>query len=307
MDHDTILDSLEIETSPFSLCELTPRGRLAMPRSQIASLHYILAGRGSLHVAGRPAQPVAAGDLVLVPAALRHALGAEDGAFVTLAQCRPAALGLRHHRVAADDDAGDAAGGAGLSVLCAYARLGLRGAGPVIDLLRAPIIETGTGGGVSARALDLLIAELSNPGPGSRAMIRTLLMECLIDLLRRRIGSGDPTLAWIGALGDRRLWPALAAMLDAPGAGHSVEDLAARVAMSRSRFAERFRSAFGAGPMEILRGLRLQHAARLLAESDAGVARVAELAGYASRSHFTQAFTEGFGITPARFRHEARR
>lgn len=275
-----------------------------MPRSQYASLHYVLSGRGTVHIAGLSPAPVGEGDLVLVPAALSHTLDADDGAYVSLANCRPAVLGLQHHLIGTDG--AESTSSAALVVLCAHLTLGLRGAGSVIDLLRTPLIEAGQGNRIADRALSQMIGELTEPKLGSRAMIRTLLLECVIDVLRRRIVANDESVAWIVALADRGLWPVLRAMLDEPGAAHTVENLADRVAMSRSRFAERFQRSFGTGPMEMLRGLRLQFAARLLLEGDAGVARVAELAGYSSRSHFTEQFEARFGRPPGRFRRESK-
>ncbi|MDZ4096113.1 MAG: AraC family transcriptional regulator [Paracoccaceae bacterium] len=300
MEDDQIFDAMTVETAPFSLCELAPSSTMAMPKSREATMHYVLSGQGRVLLAGLDPQALGAGDLVLVPAAQSHRLQADDGGFVRLADCQPAALGLMHHR---DDPANPVKG---LTVLCAHVTLGLRGAGPVIDLLRAPLIETSTQGSAASHALDRLTDELAHPMLGSRAMIRTLLLQCVIDLLRRKMTVGDPSVAWLMALRDRRLWPVLRAMLDAPGAAHSVESLADRAGMSRTRFADRFRDSFGKTPMEVLRGLRLQFAARQLLETDAGIARVAELAGYASRSHFSQQFEEVFGSAPGRFRQHAK-
>jgi AraC-like DNA-binding protein/quercetin dioxygenase-like cupin family protein len=297
MHHDSILDALAMESEPFALCELAPHGRLPMAAGPSATLHYVLSGAGEFAVTGRTPIALETGALVLVPAGLRHSLTGKAGAPVTLAACQPATVGLRHYR--------SGAAGEGIAVLCGRVTLGLRGAGAVVDILRAPLVEPAAGAGVPGRALDLVVGELAEPQLGSRAMIRTLLLECLIDLLRRRLAADDPALAWMPALVDRRLWPALQAMLDDPGGAHSVESLAGRVAMSRSRFAERFQQAYGSGPMALLRELRLVQAARLLAESDAGIDRVAELSGYASRSYFSQQFEARFGRSPGRFRRDA--
>jgi AraC-like DNA-binding protein len=298
---DLVFDAMVVEMESFFLCELAPRGWLTMPRSGRASLHYVLAGNGGLHVPGQLPIAIQAGDLVLVPAGQSHSLGAADGAFVSLANCQPAALGLQHHRVMEGADTPVP----GLVVLCAHFTVGLRGAGPVIDLLRKPIVERGQETLVAKHAIDLIVGELRHPGLGGRAMIRALLLQCLIDTLRHRVVAGDQAVAWIPALSDRRLWPALSAILDAPGALHTVESLAERVGMSRSRFAERFHRSFGSSPMEIVRGLRLQFAARLLLESDAGIARVAQRSGYSSRSHFSQQFEVMFGKSPGRYRKDA--
>ena len=195
MHHDAILDALEVETAPFSLCELTPRGRLFMPRSPLASLHYVLSGSGSVHITGQAVRPIGEGDLVLVPAARSHFLAADEGAYVTVAECRPAELGLSHHRPDVADSA-SAPMPVALVVLCAHVTLGLRGAGPVIDLLQSPLLEAQRDNPVADRALALMIDELVTPRLGGRAMVRTLLLECVIDMLRRRMEGQDASVAW---------------------------------------------------------------------------------------------------------------
>lgn len=301
---EAVFDAMTVETEPFSLCELAPRGWLTMPHSSMASLHYILGGSGALYVSGQAPITVQTGDLVLIPAGHHHSLAAADGAFVYLANCQPAALGLQHHRLM---DEPNVEPSTGLAVLCAHFTVGMRGAGPVIDLLRKTLIERGQKTPTANHAIDLIVAELREPRLGSRAMIRVLLLQCLIDTLRRRVMAGDQAVAWFLALSDRRLWPALSAVLEAPGAPHTVESLAERVGMSRSRFSERFHSSFEASPMEIVRGLRLQFGARLLLETDAGIARIAERAGYSSRSHFSQQFEAMFSKSPGRYRQQAKR
>lgn len=292
---DAVFDTMTIEVEPFSLCELSPRGWLDMPRSGSATLHYVLSGRGALHLGAGIPHLIEGGDLILVPAADRHAIGASDGRFVSFANCQPATLGLAHHRTGAHD------GGQGLLVLCARMSLGLSGAGQVIDLLRTPVIERS---GLVERdrgLINLVLAELAAPRPGSLAQIKSLLLFLIIDTLRRGIERHDPGTGWLVALADIRLWPALAAVLAAPGADHSVESLADRVGMSRARFAAQFKKSFGTGSMQLVKELRLQHAARLLLEGKSGVARVAELVGYSSRSHFTQQFEARYGVSPARY------
>lgn len=288
---DELLSAMAVEVQPFSLCEMAPRGWLDMPKSPSASLHYVLSGSGALHLGSRRSHPVRAGDLILVPAGATHSIGALDGRFASFANCQPARLGLSHIR------AGTAEEGQGLMVLCAHISLGLGGAGAVIDLLREPVIEAAC----SESLIGLILDELASPGPGSRAQIRALLLYIIIAALRRAVERHDPGTGWLVALADRNLWPALAEVIAHPGAGHSVESLADRVGMSRARFAARFKQSFGSGPMQIVRDLRLQHAARLLMEGSTGVARVAELVGFSSRSHFTQAFEARYGISPGRY------
>ena len=58
---------------------------------------------------------------------------------------------------------------------------------------------------------------------------------------------------------------------------------------------------------EILEGVRERQARRLLAESDAPVARIAGLLDYSTTAPFTQAFKRWTGLSPAAFRAERRK
>ena len=72
--------------------------------------------------------------------------------------------------------------------------------------------------------------------------------------------------------------------------------------MSRSSFAEHFKTTFGRGPMELVKEVRLRQAARLLLTTDSSIKRVARNVGYTSRSYFTRAFTATYGTSPADYR-----
>ena len=297
MDQDWIFDEIEVAAEPFAFCELGPQDKLFLPREQKATLHYVLSGAGEIQLIDHPSIRVAAGAVVLIPATMKHSLHGEKGGTELLPKCKPAMLGLAHH-------VGTGSASDRLQVLCGRVSIGLRGSMSVIDLLRKPIVAPGHEAGIQARALSLLVQELAETRLGSRAMIRILLLECVIDLIRNRLAARDPDLSWFSALIDRRLWPALNAMLESPGADHSVESLAELAGMSRSRFAERFGRAYGTGPMQLLRDLRMQLAARLLILTDLGIDRIAERVGFASRSYFTHQFEMHHGQSPGRYRSE---
>ena len=128
------------------------------------------------------------------------------------------------------------------------------------------------------------------------------MSQCLVDVFRRLCETPECRLPWVVALEDERLAAAVEAVLESPGADHSVSSLARTAAMSRSAFAEEFTAHFDSTPMRFVRDVRLQRAAALLRTSDAPVATVARRVGFASRSHFSSAFREHYGETPSRFR-----
>ncbi len=293
--HDRILAELDIRAEPFAICALQGTCTMGMGRNPGATLHYVLGGRGKLSFQARPALTLQPGRLVLVPSCMRHSLCNEAGGQTGLPACKPAGLHLEEHLAQGD-------GPGNMVVLCSTISLGLRNTHGLIDLLRAPLCLDVTGNAVAERAMQALMIEMTHPRMGRHAMIRVLLLQCVIEMLRCRLEAGDPAVLWITALADPGLWQALRVMLDDPGAAHSLESLAQAAGMSRSRFAARFLQAYGSPPMTFLRELRLARAAQMLTERRAPVKRIAQLVGFESRSAFTRAFTASHGQSPRAFR-----
>lgn len=293
--HDRILNELDIQPEPFALCALEGMCSLGLGRVPGATLHYVLNGEGHLSLQNHDPIALAPGRLVLVPSCARHSLSHRGGGATGLPDCRPAGLDLEEH-VARGEGEGT------MVVLCARLRLGLRGTHGLIDLMRAPLTLDLAASPGAARAMETLLGEVTHQRLGGRAMVRVLLLQCVIEMLRGRLEAGDPAVLWLGALADPGLWRALCAMLDDPGAPHALETLAETAGMSRSRFAERFQAAYGQGPMGFLRALRLARAAQVLVDQRVPVKRVAQMVGFSSRSAFTRAFVEAWGQSPRAFR-----
>ena len=81
-----------------------------------------------------------------------------------------------------------------------------------------------------------------------------------------------------------------------------IAELARAVGLSRAAFARRFRAAVGAPPERHWVELRMQHAARRLAETDLGLAAIAAEVGYRSEFAFSRAFKRWSGVAPGSYR-----
>lgn len=298
MDFEHIFEQLEIATDPFAVCELQGKCDLEMGRDANVSLHYILTGVGALMRPGAPSIEVSSGSMVLIPALQNHTLRSFGESNDANLKCDPPELKLRHLLQFESSRDGDGQ----MTALCAHVRVGLRGAVDVIDLIRSPIVEQIGPQNSMYPSLKQLLQELSEPKLGSRAMIRVLLTQCLIEMLRSRLVRGDEGLRWMAALRDPSVWVALRAMLDEPGTPHTVESLADKVGMSRSAFAARFSNAYGSGPIELLRDLRLLRAATLLRDSELPIKRIADMVGFTSRTAFSRLFEQRTGQSPTHFR-----
>lgn len=298
MNFEHIFDEMEISSDPFALCELQGQCALGLGSKAGATLHYILAGQGEIILKGHQPIKIQRGSLVLVPTILAHTLRADGASGKPIPDCHPAELNLASHLITENSQDNDGS----LLAICSHISVSLKGASGLIDLIRQPLVEVIEGDDVLSDPVDKLLHELSKPSLGSKAMVRTLLLECMIHLLRKRISANDPALNWMAALVDEKLWDTLKLMLDKPNNPHTVESLANNAGMSRSSFAAHFSKAYGKGPMELLRELRMNYAASLLSTTDIPVKRIAEQATFKSRSAFSRVFSEYVGVSPNQFR-----
>lgn len=85
-----------------------------------------------------------------------------------------------------------------------------------------------------------------------------------------------------------------------------VDDVARAAAMSRRALHQAFLDHLSRTPGEQIRNVRLQHAKKLLAESNHKVAAIAGLSGYQSANSFCVTFTKTEGFSPAAFRKSIR-
>jgi len=81
----------------------------------------------------------------------------------------------------------------------------------------------------------------------------------------------------------------------------SVEELSKELAMSRSNLHKKLKMLSGMGPNELIRLIRLKHAAKLLMAQQHTVAEVAYLSGFSSPSYFTKCFQQQFKVGPKEY------
>ena len=85
-----------------------------------------------------------------------------------------------------------------------------------------------------------------------------------------------------------------------------VGDVLRVVPVSRTQLDRKFLAILGRSPAAEIRRVHLERAKRLLAETDMSLPRVAAAAGFASREYLSYVFKSQTGLTPKRFRNQAR-
>lgn len=86
----------------------------------------------------------------------------------------------------------------------------------------------------------------------------------------------------------------------------SVDTLARQVGLNRLKLNHGFHHVYSTTPYRYLRDCRLAKAQKLLFTQDLGVTEVADRVGYTSRSSFSTAFHQRFGISPKAFQFYSR-
>ena len=157
-----------------------------------------------------------------------------------------------------------------------------------------------------ASTLQFLAAESGSSQPGAE-MIRSRLADILfVQAIRSHVASeGDRAVGWLRALTDPQVGRALRLIHERPGDPWTVDSLADRAMMSRSSFAERFRSLVGVPPLGYLTRWRIHQAAQLLRRGDATVAVIAATVGYETEGSFGKVFKRMTGRSPGQFRSES--
>ena len=81
-----------------------------------------------------------------------------------------------------------------------------------------------------------------------------------------------------------------------------INDLAAQLNLSSSRFAHLFKEQLGVGPKTWINDLRMQQARKLLLQSADSIATVGRRVGYDDPNYFTRYFSKSMGCSPREFR-----
>ena len=154
------------------------------------------------------------------------------------------------------------------------------------------------------RMLTDFVSELSGEKPGKDIVLRALVEQTLVHILRNYATpklSEELELSRVGLV-DRRIRRSVELMHTQLDQDLTLKALAAASYLSPFHFARLFKKLTGSSPHNYLAGIRATRAQLLLAETDLSVAEIGTRVGYLSGSHFTKAFRTATGATPREFR-----
>ncbi len=166
--------------------------------------------------------------------------------------------------------------------------------------------------GSAARATNLrgtihrVFDEVSTRRIGAEFAVRQHVQLLVLEMVRAYVDQAELPPGWLRVLTDERLRPAIGLMHADPGKPWSLDELAGAAAMSRTSFAERFRTVAGVPPLTYLGRWRMLLAQRALRDGDVRVGALATKLGYTSESAFSTAFKRQVGLSPLRYRQHLR-
>lgn len=310
-----VLRDLRLESAVLSMGEFRAPWGFEKRAIEAAPFHVVVEGHCLLEVEGGPAIELTAGDLVVMPQGNRHALFSEQSAPRSAFKEVLEANGI----------GGRWAPGKRIEKLD---RLRFGGSGSLTrivtgvfafrDLRRNPLLEAlpavihargrlGRGATWLETSLNLLIDESLSGRPGFQTVAERVADIVFVQAIRDYIASIPAnSTGWLRGLTDPQIARVLSLVHGRPGEPWTVASLGKAVALSRTVFANRFRTLVGSSVMDYVTSMRMHLAAGMLAGSRKTLQKIASEVGYESEISFSKAFRRWAGVPPGQYRRRMR-
>lgn len=284
-----LVERLRLDVEVYHNAKVCGRWQINEHELGSTCFHMATLGGCRLEVPGHLICELAEGDIVIFPSELPHSMMPLKGDV-------PKLHGEQRHL-----DFSTAAAETGTGMLCGSVKFShgasqmLLDALPSVFILRAEkIIEDSDW---AKSLLQMILAESLAPRLGARVLLNRLSELLFIFALRQFI-HGQPEQVGVLALYQQpQLARVLARVQQQPDKAWTLQTMADLAAMSRSKFAEQFRTVSGWTAMQYLTWWRMQLAWSEL-QAGAAVAETAECVGYQSEAAFSKAFKAQFGLRP---------
>ncbi|WP_263147358.1 AraC family transcriptional regulator [Pseudomonas sp. RIT-PI-AD] len=288
-----LLENLELDTRLFHVGRYCGRWQASTQGLARASFHLVVEGRCWLHLPDAEPVELREGDAVFLLRDLAYRLSQERDPERAKAAPRVEMAPLGTPRD-------------GVGLVCGFFHFRAGLSSLILDALPPSLIlRAETPGSSAARRLFELILEecARTEGEPSAAFLERLSHLLFLYALREQRALED--VGGLLALARQPTFsPLLERLIERPQEAWTLEQMAQLCGMSRSAFSKRFQELSGSSPGQLLLGLRVRQAGRLLRQNLA-VAEVAEAVGYQSVAAFTRAFAKVTGVLPGAYRRQA--
>ncbi|HKD97951.1 MAG TPA: AraC family transcriptional regulator [Micromonosporaceae bacterium] len=289
-----VLDTVRLTSTVFVRTRLRPPWGIGTRVLPHYAFHIVSGGPSLLEVEGIDPVEVGPGDAVVISPGRTHSIRSGHDAVV-----RDIREMLADGSLCADPDGPD-------QLVCGSFRFDGTQGGAFVATLPPLLHLRSDSPDVApwvAGTVELLTTESSADRPGQSTVMNRLCDALFVYLLRSHLSAGPGReSSWLRALDDPQIGAALNQMHEDPFYAWSVPELATRVGMSRSAFAERFTRLVGETPIQYLIKWRVQKAAAMLRTARHSVEEIAARVGYDSVGAFSKAFKRSVGVSPGAYR-----
>ena len=298
---NSILKSVKLCSSMYFNTSFCAPWGVDLAEDYRSSFHIVERGHCWLRMDGREPLQLNEGDIVILPHGSAHLMSDQPNS-----ACRPVAdvVGDLMQGVSPFPGEGD-----GLKMICGFFEFNKDGEVHFLKSLPDLIHFTQqhrTQFQFLDSALEMISHESSSPFPIG-GLLKDKITELLfIQAVHTFMELNPERNCYIVALNDRYISQALALMIEQPQYPWTLNKLALKIGMSRSRFAQHFHQLMGTTPMRYLLNCRMQLAKQYIETGNMPISNINEMVGYASDSAFKKAFKEFFGNTPSFYRREMR-
>lgn len=300
-----ILDTVALKAALYFRTDFHPPFGVAVPKYQRAArFHLIAQGQCIVRLDDETVVAALPGDLVFVPHGSAHVLASDREI-----RCKPLADVISAAGFTGQGPfvVGDGPPSGSCQMVCGHFNFAEGADHPLLRAL-PEVLHISATDRVNHPMLDdilrLLVRRMFGDAPGAAASVSRLSEVLFIEVARAGLSQASELARMMVAIDDPQIGRALGMIHANVAAPWTVERLASAVAMSRSRFAERFSALMGCGPMAYLGEWRLQRARCLLLEPAESIKQVAARVGYQSPAAFSRAFTDRFGRSPSAYRND---
>jgi AraC-like DNA-binding protein len=267
----------------------------------IILFHYLTEGRAYARLADGQGVELTAGDIVVVPHGDAHVLG--NGHNAKPMDSRQLLANLQGLKLASFGGGGEVS-----KFVCGYmgcdprlSELFLAGLPKIFKVH----VADGPSGQWLEHSIRFSVDDLNKSNAGSGLVLSKLSELLFIETLRLYINTLPlEQVGWLAGARDPVVGQALALVHKEPGHSWTLENLAKRVGLSRTRLADRFHHFLGESPMAYLTKWRLRLGAEILESTAQSVSEVAAAVGYASEAAFNRAFKREFDSPPGQYRRK---
>jgi AraC-like DNA-binding protein len=273
-------------------------GQRIMPGVQhLIEYHIVIKGRCWGGIAGSESVRLSEGDVIVFPHGDAHVMSSAPGmraAPQMKLYVKPPRPQLPFNLTLGDGGPEKA------GLLCGFLGCDLRPFNPLLETLpRVLHVRADKGEGWLGELVRLTVFEAENKRPGGDCVLARMSELMFIEVVRRHLETlPEDETGWLAGLRDNYIGEALALMHNSPEHNWTVEELAHRIGLSRSVFAERFMRLVGHPPMQYLTQWRMQLASRLISTADNNIAEIALKVGYESEAACSRAFKKFVGMPP---------